>query len=374
MKVCLLAYDGLKGVVSNFGIDAQGQVFYLDDDIYNWDRFISCAHMIGVFFRHMPWLTPEQVKHLGQSIGHCIEKNFDDAQYVTVLAEQLRDIFMPSENQREMLAVFSNALTQKGFQHLEVGVEYKQERYIALLADIHGNLPALEAVLAFLAMKKIYAGIVLGDVVGYGPYPAECIERLKQTRLKVIKGNHDHGLASGHYVKGFSKTASWALEWSTSRVSQAQKDWLANLPPVLHGDGWLALHGAPLDPTFFNAYVYEMTYERNLDFMQQKQLPLCFHGHTHLQGVYARKPGHADQHYRAESLALSDFPHALICPGAVGQPRDYRVGAQFAIYDKEQHIVHFHILPYNVEKVAGIMEMEKFPNTLINLLRNTHAH
>jgi predicted phosphodiesterase len=360
--------------LSNFGVDEHGAVFYLDDDAYNWDRFISCAHMLGVYFRSLAWLSQTQAEDLGTIINHLIGKYFNDAQYTMVLAEQLRDIFMPSQAQQARLHAFVNALTLHRIERLEVGVEYQHGRYLALLADIHANYPALHESLAFLRDKNIDSGIVLGDIVGYGPYPSECIECLRETRLMIVKGNHDHGLATGNYRKGFSKTATWALAWSEAHVNAEQRAWLEDLPPVLHGDGWHAMHGAPVDPTFFNAYVYEMTYERNLDFMEEKKLPLCFHGHTHLQGIYARKPGHSDRHYHATEIALSEFSHALICPGSIGQPRDYRSGAQFAIYDRERHAVEFHVIPYDTEKTIHKMETEDFPQTLINILRNTHAH
>jgi hypothetical protein len=360
--------------LSNFGIDTHGNVFYLDDDVYNWDRFITCAHMLGVYFRSLAWMSHEHAADLGSAINHLIFKHFNDAQYIMVLAEQLRDIFMPSEAQRLRLHHFIDALTQHRIERLDVGIEYQQGRYLAILADVHANYPALLASLDFLRAKNINSGIVLGDIVGYGPYPSECIESLRQTRLMIVKGNHDHGLATGNYRKGFSKTATWALEWSENHVNAEQRAWLEDLPPVLHGDGWLALHGAPVDPTFFNAYVYEMTYERNLDFMAEKNLPLCFHGHTHLQGIYARKPGHSDRHYHAPEINLSDFTQVLICPGSIGQPRDYRIGAQLAIYDRERHLVQFHLIPYDTDKTINKMIAHDFPQTLINILRNTHAH
>lgn len=358
--------------LSNFGADRDGQVYYLDDDIYNWDRFVSCAQMLGVYFRALQWLEESHAAHLGERLREFLQTYFGDTQYAIVLAEQLRDVFIPNEPLRQRLDVFIDALTKQHNRRMQVYRGFSEARYIALLADIHGNLPALDVVLAFLHAQNIHHTVVLGDIVGYGPYPAECIERLRTTDFMIVKGNHDQGLAYGNYQKGFSQTARWALEWSEQHVRAEHKAWLADLPPVLHGEGWLALHGAPMDPTFFNAYVYEMTYERNLDYMQEKKLPLCFHGHTHLSGVYARRQGRMDKHYNSEEVDLKPFDHVLICPGSIGQPRDYRAGAQFAVYDMEQRSVRFHVLPYNLEQVIGKMKQENFPQTLINILRNTH--
>jgi predicted phosphodiesterase len=356
--------------LSNFAVDQAGRLYYLDDDFYPWDRFVSCSHVFGMYFRSMPWLGLQAASQLGLRLREVIQKYFEDYQYATVLAEQLRDVFLSTEAQREAAAGFSDSLRQVQASSAKTSFVPGNSRYLALLADVHGNLPALEVILDFLRKEGIYGGLVLGDVVGYGPYPAECIERLQQENFLVLKGNHDHGLATGHFRSGFSVTAAWVLEWSTSRVSQAQKKWLLDLPPVLREEAWMALHGAPLDPTFFNAYVYEMTYENNLDYMQERLLPLCFHGHTHLPGIYARRPGHLDRHILEPMLDLGRFSHVLLCPGSVGQPRNRKSGAQFAIYDQEQRVAHFHTLPYDLTPMLAEMRKQDFPETLIKILEN----
>jgi len=355
--------------LSNFGINAaDNKLYYLDDDIYNWDRFVSCAHVIGVYFRALTWIDNTVAAQFAQTVRKIIIQFFEDEQYLTVLAELLRDIFVPSETQRIALENFIHTLDSRKTQ--SDSPNFNNSRYIALLADVHGNLPALDAVLAFLKLKNIEYGLVLGDIVGYGPYPSECIQRLQETKLTVIKGNHDHGLATGHFIRGFSSTASWVLEWSQSRITPAQKEWLAELPPVLHGDKWLALHGAPIDPTFFNAYVYEMTYTDNLDGLQKKKIPICFHGHTHLPGVYTRKKSSiSDTHTTEKNVDLSAFDYALICPGSIGQPRNRQQGAQFAIYDQKENKLNYHTVMYDVDSLTKIMASEGFPQTLINILQ-----
>jgi predicted phosphodiesterase len=363
--------------LSNFGFDENGVLYYLDDDIYRWDRFVSCGQMLGVYIRSQQWLTPTLGERLGQIIRELILKFFNDPQYLTVLAEQLQDVFF-SEQQRSIAMPLINALTdpQKTIVVSPVPTTTEDKnsskqssRYLALLADIHANLPALETVLEFLEEKNIDQAIVLGDIVGYGPHPAACIERLQAMKnFMILKGNHDHGLATGQFHKRFSKTAQWALNWSLDKVSEEQKKWLLELPPVLHHQDWLALHGSPVDPTFFNAYVYEMTYEKNLDRLQKKGIPLCFHGHTHLPGLYARQQDNYDVHEIAENIILDKFTHSLICPGSVGQARNKQAGAQFAIYDKEENTVQFYNLNYDDKKTVKDMLTAGFPNFVINYM------
>ncbi len=325
--------------LSNFAVTETGELYYIDDDIYRWDRFISCGQMLGVYIRSLSWLTTELASQLGKIIHQLILKYFNDPQYLTVLAEQLRHVFL-SEQQAIIANSLINALNP---QQQLASINIDQSRYIALLADIHANLPALETVLDFLETKNITQVLVLGDIVGYGKNPNACIETLKaQTNFLILKGNHDHALATGNFEQGFSKTAQAALQWSLDKVSTDNKKWLLELPPMLRHKDWLAVHGAPIDPTFFNAYVYEMTYEDNLDELQKKEIPICFHGHTHIPGVYGRLGSRYDKHYTEKNIELKQFKHALICPGSVGIPRVKPLdAAQFAIYDKELKQVQF---------------------------------
>lgn len=354
--------------LSNFGITATGALYYLDDDVYMWDRYMSCAHMLGVYFRSLSWLTPEFATELGHIVQQQILRHFGDAQYLTVLSEQLKSIFMPNERLLQILENFIRALPLK--QQRNNRVNASKDRYLALLGDVHANLPALEAVLTYLDGENIHHALVLGDSVGYGPHPGECITRLVKTDFLILKGNHDHALATNNFKVGFSKSAAWVLAWSVPKVDTVQCEWLADLPPVIHAENWMAVHGSPLDPTFFNAYVYEMTYHDNLDVLQHKQIPVCFHGHTHQPGVYGRRGASRilDGFYSGKEVSLTSFSHALVCPGSVGQPRNGQIGAQFAIYDQIERKVYYHNLPYNVDATVQEMQTQGFPESLIKML------
>lgn len=365
-----LAYEHkarLDEGLSNFGVDVQGKVFYLDDDIYIWDKFMTCAHMLGVYFRSLTWLTKTEdaAKKLGNIVRQQILTHFQDKHCLYVLTEQLRDVFMPATVQQNALQCFSKALHQDAPKRIRKPL--RNTRYLALMSDVHANLPALEIVLEYLKKENIQQGIILGDIVGYGPYPSECIERLQETEFEIVKGNHDHGLATDNFSKGFSTVAKWALDWSRDKVSAEQKQWLADLPPILYGDNWLAVHGAPIDPTFFNAYVYAMTYEDNLNVLQKKHIPFCFHGHTHLPGIYARRKV-IDKHILKAEVDISQYDYSLICPGAIGQPRNNKVGAQFAIFDLETKKLTFKNLVYDLESIINYMQQQSFPTLLMQML------
>jgi predicted phosphodiesterase len=358
--------------LSNFGITQDRQLYYLDDDLYPWDECVTFAHMLGVYFRSMSWMTPEVASRFGAELRRLILDVYPNGQYIYVLSGQLGDVFIPAEDRLQAFTAFKEAFDRRKAERRAPDVDHSM--VFAVLADIHANLPALESVLSFLDREHITQGIVLGDVVGYGPHPAECIERLQATGFATLKGNHDHLAAEGVVPEGTGVTshAKWALEWTLQRLSPAHKRWLAGLPPMLEGDGWFAVHGAPVDPTFMNAYVYHMTYESNLDLLERRKLPLCFHGHTHLPVVYARKRGVPDKCYADDVYRLSDYHHALVCPGSVGQTREGKAAARFATYDPVTNTLRMHSLSYEIDRTVADMTGHGFPATLVERLRRGH--
>lgn len=354
--------------LSNFGLDAQGRLYYLDDDFYSTDGFVSVAQMLGVYLRSHAWMGEDFAGGLGQIVRDLLLAYFHDPHGLAVLAEQLRGLFMPNEGKRTALQALIAQLKAVKTPALRAG--WAKRRYMALLADVHANLPALEAALAFLRKENIRDGLVLGDVVGYGPHPVECIERLQNIGrgFVLLRGNHDHAAATGLTERGFGASARWCIEWTIPRLGAAHKAWLLDLPVFLEGEGWLAVHGAPVDSTFFNAYVYNMTYSQNLDVLQRRGIALCFHGHTHVPGVYTRGAKGEDGLRQEKTVALADYRHCLICPGSIGQPRNREPGTQLAVLDWEARQLNFVNLPYSVEDTVRDMEQAGFPPGLISRL------
>jgi len=361
--------DGL----SNFGIDNTQQLYYLDDDIYTWDNFISFSHLLGVLIRNNAWLDENHAGILGTQLQHLISHYFTDSHTSVMVARKLRDIFIPDKTRHRVMEIIIEQLQQQKVISRQVPVH--QQEWIAILSDVHANLPALDAVLTYLAEHKINQGMVLGDTVGYGPHPAACIERLQETELTVIKGNHDHAAATGDSNRGMSKIAKWCIEWTIPQLTAQQRQWLNDLPLELNnsdesGKKWQAMHGAPIDPNYFYAYVYQMTFEQNLDVLAERNLDLCFHGHSHVQGLYVRNNLGLDSFVKPDSsLFLEPYKHALICSGAVGQPRDGSVGAQLAIYNQRTFELKFVLVPYAMDKTIADMQRLGFPQTLWERLK-----
>ncbi len=354
--------------LSNFGLDREGEVYYLDDDFYLLDDWVSLAQILGVYLRNHGWIDEVFAAELGGVLRELMPKFFPDRHCLAVLAEQMRGLFMPNAGKLAVLHALCGRLIVrepevKPSSMIGNAFHKPKQRYLALLADIHANVYALEAALAFLEKENIRQGIVLGDIVGYGPHPVECIERLQDGKMDwvVLRGNHDHAAATGLIGQKFGSSSRWCIEWTIPRLSDGHKAWLLELPLFLAEDDWLAVHGAPVDPAFFNAYVYHMTYSQNLDVLEQRGLALCFHGHTHMPGIYVRKPPYEDTLLQKNEVALGDFRHCLICPGSVGQPRNRETGAQFAVLDWETRKLSFVNVPYALEKTVLDMEQAGFP-------------
>lgn len=200
---------------------------------------------------------------------------------------------------------------------------------IALISDIHSNLPALKAVLDAIDVDQI---LCAGDIVGYYPYPNEVIELVKEHGIASIYGNHDKAVITGD-TSWFNPIAASAIEWTRDNISQNGMKFLEKLPAQLTFDNVAIVHGSPHDP---DEYVYPTTSPTRLEkFLDQVSKKVLVLGHTHVQW----------------SLELGD--QKIINPGAVGQPRDGNPKAAYAILDSKSEEFTMHRIGYDVEETAS---------------------
>ncbi|MDH5433007.1 MAG: metallophosphoesterase family protein [Gammaproteobacteria bacterium] len=352
--------------LSNYGIDEDYNLFYLDDDIYSWDDFSAFTHMLGVFMRSIPWFDEKNALWIARVLKETLLEVYDnDFHCLRVIHELLRGLFIP-DDLKSTLDIVANELLniKKGKKSTKTKENEVVGNKFAVLADIHANYPALEAVFEDLKSCGVEQGYILGDIVGYGPHPRECIEFIQKSNFITIQGNHDHALGHGRWETRFSRHAKISAEWTSKQINDKDREWLSNLPPVIKKPEYWCIHGAPVDPTFFNAYVYHMTYERNLDFMQEHSIPLCFHGHTHMPKVYVRGKGDVDDILEQESMSLVNAFHRLICPGSIGQPRNGNPKAQYVIWDGDTQDLIYRTVEYDTQIVLDDMLKADFPQIL----------
>jgi predicted phosphodiesterase len=206
----------------------------------------------------------------------------------------------------------------------------------AILSDIHGNLEALNAVLADIEGQNVDEIFCLGDVIGYGPDPRLCIDRCREFKMTLL-GNHDNGALFD--PDGFSSGAERAIFWTRSQlednsVEQSRNRWdfIARLPRTYRDGDLMFVHGSPRSP--LNEYVFpedvynQRKIERIFGFIQK----YCFQGHTHVPGVFTENfrfyhPGEISNTYTLGDQKL------MINVGSVGQPRDADPRSSYVILD-----------------------------------------
>lgn len=226
---------------------------------------------------------------------------------------------------------------------------------LALVSDVHGNLPALEAVLAAIAARSPDLVVSLGDVVGYGPFPGECVERLAARAPAAVAGNHDRDVLGGAPLPGTRSSARRSLAWTAERLSQGQRDLLAGLPNRwIEADAFVAVHGCYLNEEHVRGYVTSTMLPKNLAAVARRdEWPrLAFCGHTHVAMLGWLSPDGVSEPRPAAGAELAWPPSAqavLVNPGAVGQPRDGDPRAAWAEVDLAARRLWFHRVPYDVE-------------------------
>jgi predicted phosphodiesterase len=228
-------------------------------------------------------------------------------------------------------------------------------RTLGLISDIHGNLEALEAVLA--AMPKVDQIVVLGDIVGSGPDPNAVIDRLRSLRAKAVMGNHDAAMLTPALLEWFNPHAAAAARWTMTVLTPRSRRYLSALPRFSRVEGHRCVHGSPRKPYIWEYILDEL---QALEIILALGRRLCFFGHTHLPRIFTEEGERA-----ADSADWIPLPAAaLVNPGSVGQPRDGNPDASFAVVDLGAQAVRFLRAGYDVaatqEKIraAGLPEVE----------------
>ena len=234
---------------------------------------------------------------------------------------------------------------------------------IAVLSDIHANLPALDAVLA--AAGDVDGIWHLGDVVGYGPDPDAVVQRLRDVGAVGVRGNHDAAAAGGNEIDWFNPEARRAMEWTRRAIGKATIEWLSALPERRTIDGCELVHGSPREPIW--EYVTSVPVARaNLAALGS---PIGLHGHTHIPVAFLDDDGRVDVvgPGRDSRLELRGR-RALVNPGSVGQPRDGDPDAAFMILDPTAATISWHRVAYDVEAVQASMRAAGLPASLSSRL------
>jgi predicted phosphodiesterase len=237
----------------------------------------------------------------------------------------------------------------------------------AIISDIHSNLEALQAVLADIKQQNVEAVYCLGDVVGYGPNPRECVDLVMSCPV-VILGNHDQGAMFD--PEGFNASAERAIFWTRaqlespherSEIKEKRWEFLAERPRSHREEGLLYVHGSARNP--LNEYVFpeDIYNQRKMERIFALVERYCFQGHTHVPGVFTETMQfHSPD--EIESIYRLDGRKTLCNVGSVGQPRDGDWRACYILLDDET--IRYRRVEYDVDttvkKIYAVPELENF--------------
>ena len=212
---------------------------------------------------------------------------------------------------------------------------------VGLISDVHGNYPALEAVLN--AMPPVDRLVCAGDIVGYNPWPAACIDTLREHNVAAVMGNHDAAVLEGTTFR-FNQLARAGVEHAREQLTESHLEWLASLPPERHVcDGRLKIvHGHPADPDRYTRYTYPREFSPRL--LETEDVLVL--GHTHIQGVRQYAQG------------------IVVNPGSVGQPRDADPRAAYAVVDGAAMTVETHRVEYDIDAVQTAVAEAGLPERI----------
>jgi diadenosine tetraphosphatase ApaH/serine/threonine PP2A family protein phosphatase len=234
----------------------------------------------------------------------------------------------------------------------------------AILSDVHSNLEALEAVLHDVGIRKIEDVLFLGDAVGYGPNPNECIELLVENCKILLAGNHDWGVIGQTDITYFNEYARAAIEWTKDVLTEKSHKTLGSFPiteEIEKGD-MLLVHSTPKEPKEWHYLLTLWDAEINFHCFSNK---FCFLGHSHYPFIIERLPSGELVTYK-EAVAKGQSERYIMNVGSVGQPRDGDPRASYAIVDEEKmEIIR---VPYDIEAVQKKMKKAGLPALLIERL------
>lgn len=232
----------------------------------------------------------------------------------------------------------------------------------AILSDIHGNLAALEAVLEDVRTQVVDEIICLGDVVGYGPRPRECLDRTMEFAFTVL-GNHDSSAIFD--PEGFNSTAERAIFWTREQLHTADTpvlcrrrlEFICKMPRVVQRDGQLFVHGSPRGPTTEYVFPEDTQNPRKMDKLFSLVTRVCFQGHTHVPGIFTSENRFIRSSDVSERFRLFDnVAKWMVNVGSVGQPRDGDPRSCYVIWD--DNTVTFRRIPYDIEQTVREIEAE----------------
>jgi len=236
-------------------------------------------------------------------------------------------------------------------------------RQIAVIADIHSNLTALNAVLNECKQRGITRFFCLGDIVGYSAHPQECIEAIRAlTHCRTVLGNHDASVVAGEPDENMNPLAAAGIRYSVKHLTPDAREWLRARQLVKKiGTTETIVHASLVDPGAWH-YVTERR-EAKFSFLFQNT-PICFFGHTHRPAIYSTGDSPQAERIHEWKFRFDPRGHYMINPGSVGQSRSGDPRAHCVIYDRAEMTVEYLHLDYDIEAEIEAIQSARLPAVL----------
>jgi predicted phosphodiesterase len=233
-----------------------------------------------------------------------------------------------------------------------------------ILGDIHGNLESLESVLEEMEKRGVDKYISVGDLVGYGANPVECIKRVRDLGTTVVAGNHDFAAVDKLNIDFFNAYARESALWTRNALTEENKEYIRSLKLVEYCDNFTVVHSTLYSPELFE-YI-QTSYDAHLSFEQQTT-PVSFMGHSHVPVNFFKRKNVS---FNIETAVKVDADSKImINVGSIGQPRDENPDAVCVVYDADEGVVRITRVRYDVEKAAKKIISSGLPEILAERLK-----
>ncbi|MCX8015046.1 MAG: metallophosphatase family protein [candidate division WOR-3 bacterium] len=216
---------------------------------------------------------------------------------------------------------------------------------LGIFSDVHSNLEALTATINFFLTKPIDKFLFVGDLVGYGASPNECIELVKKLNCIVVAGNHDFGVLGKTDIEYFNDYARWAIEWTAKQLNESAKDYLNSLPLENKYDDIFLVHSSPAEPA---SWRYIFTLQQAITQFEFFKEQICLVGHSHCPFIVEKNNINEVKLITDNKIKIKESHRYLINVGSVGQPRDGDNRACVGVLDVNEKVFEMYRIPYDI--------------------------
>ncbi|HTX17711.1 MAG TPA: metallophosphoesterase family protein [Bacteroidota bacterium] len=208
----------------------------------------------------------------------------------------------------------------------------------AVISDIHGNLEALTKAFELIDEKKVGEVLCLGDIIGYGANPNECVSFLRERGVRSLIGNHDQAVVDPEKAGTFNELAGRAIEWTARTLTPDNLEYLSNLPYLFVEHDFTFVHSSPENPEEWN---YILSPFDALEAFRHFSSPICWVGHSHRSGVFCED---------MKTQRVERGKRFIINVGSIGQPRNRDSRLSFGVFDTDGWEYEHIVSPYDVQR------------------------